>query len=193
MLTLVLALTLTASTPAAPAQNQAPWQIDRAYSKITFTVTKWGLVEVTGRFHDFTGSIHYDAAAPERSRIDLRVKVATVDTGEPARDQALQAREYFDAARNPELSFVSSKVTSLSPTLLEVLGTISMRGVSKPLIVQVAYGGRHNLPDLGPMDLFQTTFTINRLDFGIVGGSLLGPVISNHAKITLIAAARPGS
>jgi polyisoprenoid-binding protein YceI len=179
------------ATPHSAASPAEPWRIDPAHSKITFTVTKWGFVEVEGRFHDFDGTILYDRDAPERSRVQWRVKVASVDTGEPRRDGALQEREYFDASRCPEISFVSSGVSAVSSDRLEVTGTITIRGTSKALTIEVAYGGRHDVPDLGPIEMFQTTFPVDRLDFGLVGGSVLGPVISREAKITVIAAARP--
>jgi polyisoprenoid-binding protein YceI len=188
---MVAALACASLAIPRPADTAAePWHIDRAHSKITFTVSKWGFVEVEGRFRDFDGAIMYDRDAPERSHIQWRVKVASVDTGEPDRDRALQQREYFDAARYPEISFVSSRVREVAADRLEVTGTITIRGTSKPLTVQVAYGARHDVPDLGPMQIFQTTFRLNRLEFGLVGGSLLGPVISHQATITLIAAAR---
>ncbi len=182
---------LAAAGLSADARAATPWPIDHAHSKVTFTVTKWGFVEVEGRFRDFRGTILYDADHPERSRVDWRVQVASVDTGEADRNRALQRPEYFDAARNPEMRFVSTSVRRLEEDRLEVTGTITIRGIAKPLTVEVAYRGRHEVPDLGPMDLFQTRFTINRLDFGMVGGSLLGPVISRDAEVTLIAAARP--
>ena len=186
-----LALLWFAPTAIAARQAAPSWKIDSAHSKVTFTVTKWGFVEVEGRFRDFTGTLNYDAAHPERSQISWSVRVATVDTGEGARDHALQGPEYFDAARNPEMSFVSTAVRSIGAGLLEVAGAMTIRGVSKPVTVQVRYGGRRQIPDIGAMDIFQTTFTINRYDFGIVGGSVLGPVISKEVKVTLIAASRP--
>jgi polyisoprenoid-binding protein YceI len=184
---------LLCSSPIAAREVAPAWKIDRAHSKVTFTVTKWGFVEVEGRFRDFTGTINYDAAQPERSQISWSIRVATVDTGERNRDESLQGPDYFDAARNPEMTFVSSQVRRVAADQLEVAGTLTIRGVSKPLTVQVRYGGRRQLPDIGAMDMFQTTFTINRYDFGLAGGGVLGPIISKEVKISLIAASRPQS
>src|SRR5262245_6307639 len=66
---------------ATPAVAAREWPIDRAHSRVTFTVTKWGFAEVEGRFFDFAGTIAYDAARPEASRVAWRVKVASVETG----------------------------------------------------------------------------------------------------------------
>jgi len=191
LLRLTPGLALLAFTFLAPqSPTNAGWALDRAHSRVTFTVTKWGFVEVEGRFHDFTGTVFYDQRAPERSHIAWSVKVATVDTGEPARDRSLQAPEYLDAAHHPELRFASTSVRRVADNELDVAGTITIRGVAKPLTIRVHYGGRHDVPDEGTFDIFQTSFSINRYDFGVVGGSVLGPAISRDVKVTLIAAAR---
>ena len=189
---LALALALIAAAMPLRAGGDH-WPIDRAHSRVSFSVTKWGFAEVEGRFHDFSGSISYDRAKPEASHIEWRVRIAAVDTGEAKRDQSLLASEYFDAARFPELTFVSERVQGAGDDMLDVEGMLTIRGASKPMTVRVAYGGRHTVPNEGTYDTFKTSFTINRYDFGVLGGSVLGPVISKEVKITLIAAAKqPG-
>ncbi len=184
-----LALVITAISLTVGAGGDH-WPIDHAHSRITFTVTKWGFAEVEGRFHDFSGEIAYNPARPELSHIDWRVTVGTVDTGEGARDRSLQAPEYFNAARFPEMRFASERVRASAGNTLEVTGTLTIKGVSRPLTIRVAYGGRHTVPSEGTYDTFTTSFTINRYDFGVVGGSLLGPAISREVTVRLIAVAK---
>jgi polyisoprenoid-binding protein YceI len=173
----------TASPNAA-----AEWPIDRAHSRVTFTVTKWGFVEVEGRFLDFAGTILYDAARPEASRVNWRVRVASVETGAVNRDKSLLEADYFDAAHHPELRFVSERVKPLAAGQIEVQGTLTLRGQSRPLTIRVACGGVHTVPGEGTFEIFQTEFTINRYDFGINGGSVLGPAISKDVRVKIIAA-----
>src|SRR2546430_1809731 len=109
--TLLLACLLQA--PAAPAPAATGWPIDKAHSRVTFTVTKWGFAEVEGRFYDFGGTIAFDEGRPDLSHVDWRVRIASVETGAPNRNKALQGRDYFDAARFPEMRFVSGRVRSL--------------------------------------------------------------------------------
>jgi polyisoprenoid-binding protein YceI len=186
---LILALTAVPGesrrTLAAPFPASG-WPIDRAHSRVAFTVTKWGFVEVEGRFLDFAGNLLYDAANPERSRVDWRVRIASVETGAPNRDKALQDADYFDASRHPEMRFVSDQVRPLRPGQLEVRGHLTIRGRTRPLTLQVAYGGTHVVPGEGTFEIFQTEFTVDRHDYGVVGGSMLGPAISRevHVKIT---------
>lgn len=180
----VLLLPLTIS---AQSEN---WQIDPAHSKVTFTVTKFGFIDVEARFLQFNGTITYDPVNVERSKIDWRIKVSSVESGEKKRDASMQESEYFDAARHPKLIFTSSTVASAGKDLLRVTGTLTMRGVSKPLTVQVRYGGRHAVPQQGTFEIFHTEFTVNRRDFGITAGTYYSPLISNEVRVKLTAASR---
>ena len=174
---------------AAAGVESTAWPIDRAHSRVTFTVTKWGFVDVEGRFFDFSGTIAYDAAQPEQSHVDWRVRIASVETGAANRDRALQDREYFDAARYPEVRFVSERVRALPGNQMEVQGRMTIRGETRPLTVTVTCGGSHSVPGEGTFEIFQTEFTLNRYDYGVVGGSVLGAAISREVRIKIVAAA----
>jgi len=174
--------------PAVEAASAVVHQIDKAHSRVMFNVTKWGFVEVEGRFLDFAGTIQYDPEHVDQSRVEWRVKVASVQTGEAKRDQALQSAEYFDAARFPELTFVSDRVVAAGPSQFDVTGRLTIRGKTAPLTARVVYAGKHTVPSEGTFEMFTTTFTINRYDFGVVGGSVLGRVISSDVKVSLAAA-----
>ena len=181
-----LAVALTIASGAAV--SSPGWPIDRAHSRVTFTVTKWGFAEVEGRFLDFGGDLLYDAAHPERSRVDWRVRIASVETGAAKRDEALQSPEYFDAARHPEMRFVSQRIRSIGDGQLEVQGNLTIRGRTRPLTLRVACGGTHVVPGEGTFEIFQTEFTVNRHDYGVVGGSVLGPAISRDVRVKIIGA-----
>jgi polyisoprenoid-binding protein YceI len=186
----VLAVALTMYSPYSPI---SPGAIDTEHSRVTFTVTKWGFEEVEGRFHDFTGTILYDANTPERSHVEWRVKVATVTTGATQRDQNLQTPEFFDSAKFPDMRFVSTRVQVAAPGELDVTGTLTIKGVSRELTVRVHCLGRHRVESSGVIDAFSTSFVINRHDFGVDGPAVFSAIISSEATITLTAAARVGS
>ncbi len=163
------------------------WTIDGSRSDVRFIVTKLGFEDVTGIFHESEGTIQYEPDHPERSRIEWRVRVASVTTDATNRDKTLQAPEYFDAARYPYLSFVSQSVRGLSGGRLEVSGQLTMRGVTRPLVTTV------NVVSRGPAPAFETAFEVNRYDFRIVGGSVMGRLIGRTARIRLVAAVVPDS
>jgi polyisoprenoid-binding protein YceI len=183
-----LLLSLLILQSPAPAASSG-WPIDKAHSRVTFTVTKWGFVEVEGRFHQFSGAIAFDEQHPERSRVDWRVRVDSVETGAPNRDKALQGSEYFDAARFPEIRFTSTSVTPRGNGHLSVQGEMTIRGKTRPLTIDAIYGGTHTVPHEGTYEIFQTEFTLDRYDYDVVGGSVLGPAISREVRVKLIAAA----
>jgi polyisoprenoid-binding protein YceI len=192
---LLLTSALVAFTAAAPAARsidesvaeRTSWTIDGSRSDVRFVVTKFGFEDVTGIFHESEGTIEYDPDRPERSRIEWRVKVASVTTDATNRDKALQAPEYFDAARHPYLSFVSQSVRGLPGGRLEVSGQLTMRGVTRPLVTTV------NVVTRGPAPAFETAFEVNRYDFGIAGGSVMGRLIGRTVRIRLVAAVVPDS
>ncbi len=187
MTSLLLALLLL--RPSIPAASPG-WPVDRAHSRVTFTVTKWGFVEVEGRFHDFAGTIAFDEQHPDRSRVDWRVRIDSIETGAPNRDKAVQGPEYFDAARFPEIHFSSQRVTPLGNGRFDVQGQMTIRGKTRPLTIKATYGGTHSVPKEGTYAIFQTEFTIDRYDYGVVGGSVLGSAISREVRVKLLVAAR---
>jgi len=188
--TIAAALLIPAATDLSASATPDPLVIDRSQSRVSFMVTKWGFLEVEGLFHDFSGVVVYDPQRPEASRIEWRVKVASVKTDERNRDESLQQPEYFDAARYPDLTFVSDRVSAVGPAELEVQGRITIKGRTKPLTVRVRHATRNEARMQQPVKRFETEFTINRYDFGIVGGSVLGPVISREARVRILIVGR---
>jgi polyisoprenoid-binding protein YceI len=159
------------------------WQLDPTRSVVQFTVTKLGFEDVTGTFLDFSGSVRYVAANPADSSVQWNVKIASVKTDARNRDRALQSVEYFDAARHPEMTFRSERVRPLDNGCLQVDGTITIRGQSRPLriVAEPVDGG------------FESRFDLNRYDFGIVGGTVMGRLIGQTVRVRLLAVAKEDS
>lgn len=169
-----------AGDTVAPART---WAIDPSRSEVRFTVTKLGFEDVTGVFREFDGEIQYDPDRPEASRVRWRVRVASVLTDASNRDSTLQQREYFDAARHPYLEFSSQAVRRIDAGRFEVSGPITMRGVTRPITFVVRC-----MP--GDPPRFETDFTVDRYDFGIAGGTVMGRLIGRAVRVRLVAAVR---
>lgn len=165
--------------PVSAGTASPVFRIDPEHSVAQFTVTKLGFEDVTGRFRESYGEIRWHPSAPEASAIRWRVKVASVVTGAANRDRTLQDPEYFDAARHPELIFESTRARAAGPGRLEVAGRLTMRGVTRPLTVLVRHNGAAAAP------VFETDFEVNRYDFGIAGGRVLGRAIGRTVRIHL--------
>jgi polyisoprenoid-binding protein YceI len=178
LLAFLLALALGHTAEAATSTVGA-WTIDADRSLVEFTVTKLGYDDVDGRFTRFSGDVRYDPARPEASSIRWSVRVSSVKTDEPRRDQSLQGKEYFDARRHPELRFESNSVRRLDGGRLEVAGRITIKGRTQPLtiVVQPAAAGAG----------FETEFALNRYDFDVNGGKVMGALIGRKVNVHLVA------
>ena len=189
---LISAAAVLAAVSSAPVvhalgadERARVWTIDPARSEVRFTVTKFGFDDVTGVFRESEGEITFDPNRPEASRVRWRVRVASVLTDATNRDSALQQPEYFDAARHPYLEFVSQSARRIDASRFEVSGSITMRGVSRPITFVVrAVSGQ-------PAPRFETDFTVDRYDFGIRGGSVMGRLIGRTVRVHLVAVVRP--
>ena len=177
----------TGAVPVLTELVEAP-RVPDPQGELAREVLERVFAEVEGRFLDFGGNLLYDATHPERSRVDWRVRIASVETGAPNRDKSLQGPEYFDASNHPEMRFVSDQVRQLRAGQLEVQGRLTIRGRTRPVTVQVALGGTHVVPGEGTFEIFQTEFTVNRHDYGVVGGSVLGSAISRDVHVKIIGA-----
>jgi polyisoprenoid-binding protein YceI len=181
--TLVAVAAILSGAIATPLATTA-WPIDPSRSEVRFTVTKLGFEDVTGVFRESEGEIEYDPNRPEASRVRWRVRVASVLTDASNRDKSLQQAEYFDAEHHPYLEFVSQAVRPLGPGRIEVSGPITIRGVSRPVtfVARVVKGD--------PLPRFETDFTVDRYDFGVIGGTFFGRLIGRTVRVHLVAGVR---
>lgn len=185
LLAVTVALTslLTFVTPVERVAVEGPrpgtWAIDPARSVVQFTVTKLGYEDVTGRFLDFSGVVRYDKADPSNSSVEWRVRVESVKTDARNRDESLRQADYFGTSRHPEMTFRSERVRSLGDGRLQVEGPITIKGVSRAVsaIAEPVGGG------------FETRFELNRYDFGINGGRVMGRLIGRTVRVRLVAVA----
>lgn len=182
------ALALALVAPAGALARQLV--VDPSHSQVVFSVTKWGLVTVEGRVHGVSGTIDWDPARPGAASTVWEARVDSIDTGEPKRDAALRDPEYFDARRHPMVTFRSTRARVVDARTLSVDGELTIRGVTRPVTTTVRWLGARDVPDEGALAVFEASFVINRRDFGVVGGRVLGPVISNEVRIDVRAVAR---
>ncbi len=175
-----LAFAVAAILQASPAPSAAAparpvlLHVRPGDSDVTFRIRKWGVLTVTGRFADVRGEVLLDAARPEASRVSLEVRVASVRTGEEARDRALQSEDFFDASRFPAMTFASTSVARLPGGRASVTGDLTIRGVTRRITVPLVLHGPSEDPDAGLLAGFETAFRIDRREFGVLGSRWSG-------------------
>jgi polyisoprenoid-binding protein YceI len=156
----LLLLTLALPVFAEPTR----YYVKPVYTSIRFSIVKWGVLKQEGIFRDFDGTLVYDLAHPESARIDVVAKAASLDTKNETRDQAVTGEDFLDARRYPTLEFHSTGVDHNFVT-----GNLTIHGITRRVRFPVTSLGAHEIPSIGRMAGFETTFTINRRDFGVLG------------------------
>jgi polyisoprenoid-binding protein YceI len=165
------------------------WQIDTAHSSVTAAVRHMMLTTVRGAFSGTSGSIDFDPAKPEAGSVELRIPAASVNTGDEKRDGHLRSADFLDAQTHPEIVFKSTKVTPKGKNEFVVDGDLTIRGTTKPVVVNVELVGIGKDPRAGQRAGFDAKFSFDRTQWGLTwnmpvpSGVLVGEKISIEANI----------
>ena len=181
-------MTATTTTTAADVRT---FTIDKTHSEVTFQVRHL-VTRVRGRFTDFSGTVAFDPAQPDRSSITFTINPASVDTAAPDRDAHLRSEDFFAVEKFPALTFVSSRVTRASEERFDVTGTLTIRGVAKEVTLPVFYLGEAKDPWGNARAGFETELTLNRKEFGLLWNAALetgGFLVGDEVKISVSAQA----
>ena len=113
------------------------WDIDTSHSTAQFSVRHMMVSTVRGQFTGTSGSLSLDESDITKSKIEVTIDGATVDSHDAKRDEHLKSADFFDVANYPKLTFTSTKVTQKGEGHLLVEGDLTMRGVTKPVTLEV--------------------------------------------------------
>ncbi len=178
------ALTAQAA-PAAPAALPT-WSIDVAHSEVNFRIRHF-MSRVSGTFTDWSGTIQGDPANWSGGSVTATINVASVDTRQERRDADLRSGRFFAVDSFPTITFVSRSVVQKGDSLT-VSGDLTMRGVTKPVVLKGMVLGV--MPGERPRAGFEVTTTLNRLDYGVMynrvlegGGTMLGDDVEIRINI----------
>ena len=187
-LAVALALSASASFAVAAPSN---WSVDAAHSEVGFEV-KHIFSLVRGVFRDAQGTIVFDEANPANIKVDASVQTASINTGNDKRDGHLKGTDFFDAEKNPTISFKSTKVVADGKNKYKVTGDFTMHGVTKSVTFDAEFLGAGAVgvggQSWGSKAGFIASATINRKDFGIVWNKTLdsgGLMLGDDVKINL--------
>ncbi len=167
--------------------------IDKAHSEAIFQVRHL-VTKVRGRFTDFEGMVEFDAAQPERSSATFTVQATSIDTNQSDRDQHLRSEDFFFAEKFPTITFTSTGITRKDAETFNVAGNLTIRGVTKPIVLPVTYLGTAKDPWGNEKAGFESEITINRKDYGLMWNAALeagGFLVGDEVKISLSIQAQP--
>src|SRR5947209_727684 len=179
------ALALALLLPALATAEPAIYKVDADHSGVSFSIRHF-VSNVSGRFRDFDGVIKYDKANPAASSVEFTVKAASIDTTNNDRDEHLRSQDFFDVQKFPTLTFTSTQAVPKDATTLDVTGNLTLHGVTKPVTFPISLLGTVKTPR-GEKAGFETTFKIDRKEFGILWNNVLdsGPVLGDDVKVTI--------
>lgn len=178
-----LAATLSLGAWAQPKT----YTVDPTHSSVVFNIRHL-VSQVEGRFRQFQGTIQLDEKNLAQSRVDFSVDSNSIYTDNDKRDAHLRGDDFFAVEKFPKLTFQSKRVIPRGKNQFDVVGTLTMRGVSKPMMVPVTLLGVG--PGMqGEVAGFRSEFSLNRKDFGIVWNSNLdkgGSVLGDEVQVRLL-------
>ena len=149
---------------AGSAAAQTTWTIDKAHSKVGFSVVHMAVTDVEGNFKDFDGSVLTKSDDFSGAEVTFTAKAASIDTDNERRDGHLKSADFFDVEKYPELGFKGNLVKEGADYKLK--GNFTMHGVTKPVEFPVKYGGKIDT-GRGTKAGFRVNGQINRKDYGL--------------------------
>lgn len=179
---IILVLSLLASFALASDK----YMLDKAHTKIGFTVRHMMLSNVDGEFTDYDGEILFDEADPTKSKVNVTINVASINTGNEKRDKHLKSPDFFNAKEFPTITFKSKEVKKTADGFVAI-GDLTIHGVTKEVSFPFTLAGPLNV--MGHKRFGASAeLTINRQDFGVKWNKNLdngGLVVSDDVKIRL--------
>lgn len=190
---LVLLAVAAAVALSAPA-GAADFVLETSHSEVLFKVRHMGVSNVTGSFAKFEGAYSFDPATKTATKLTASIDAASVSTRNEGRDKHLNSADFFDTANHPKITFVGKEFSPLKGDAFTVKGDLTIRGVTKPVVLDVTYNGSVKDPWGNERTAFTATTKINRKDFGVNWSKPLdngGLVVSDEVSITIEAEGVP--
>jgi polyisoprenoid-binding protein YceI len=166
--------------PAAAFARE--WQVDAAKSTLAFKGT-YQNEGFDGRFRKFDAAITYDAADLSKSKFDVTIDLASVDTGSSERDDTLTTADFFDTSKTPKAHFVTESFAK-NGDAVEAKGQLTIRNKTKPVTLEVKFAENGNAATL------DAATTLKRADFDLGNGddwADIGAEVPVHAHLVLTA------
>ncbi len=176
---------------SAAAADTSEWAIDPSHSHVGFSISHLVVSSVDGRFKDVSGKVLLDEADLTKSSVDLTIKIDSIDTDEPKRDEHLKSPDFFDAKKFPTMTFHGTKIVKAGKGY-KVTGDLTIRDVKK----SVTLDGTLSAPIKAPWGKMvrgaKFAGTIKRGDFGLkwnkaleTGGVVVGDEVALNIALEL--------
>ena len=163
------------------------WKIDPAHSNVGFVARHLIVTKVRGMFADVEGEVRI-GETPEASTVEVRIDAASIDSGSADRDTHLRSPDFLDVENHPHLTFKSTEVEVTGDRTLKVHGDLTIRDVTRPVVLDVEYEGLIQDPWGNAKAAFSARTEIDREEWGLTWNVALetgGVLVSRNVKIEL--------
>ncbi len=162
-------LTLLAAPGLATGKETHNWTLDPVHTRVMFAVSHAGFSQALGTISGSQGTFQFDPADWSSTQLDATVPLAGLELGDEAWNRATLASRLLDAQSHPEVHFISSSAEETQPGQGRVCGELSLRGVTRPLCMDVTVNAikRHPMPPFRRTAGFSATARLSRSDYGI--------------------------
>jgi polyisoprenoid-binding protein YceI len=164
------------------------WTIDALHSDVHFKVKHLMINTVTGKFGKFAAEMESEGDDFNNAKVTFSADINSIDTGMEQRDGHLKSNDFFNAEQFPHLKFESTSFTKSSDNTYKLEGNITLRDVTKPITLDVEYGGKmvdfYGNTKAG----FEITGKLKRKEFGLSWDAVTeagGVVVSDEVKLVL--------
>ena len=176
-----LALLTIPAMAAAPASKAPGWTVDKAASTLGFEGVGDGSA-FTGSFSSWNADIHFDPADLAASIAEVTIDTGSISTGDGSRDEALPGAQWFSTAAFPSATFTTTSITSTGSNAYVADGTLTVKGVSKPVKLPFSLTISGNKADMAG------SLVIDRTQWGLGTGSWqdksVDPNVTVNVKIS---------
>ena len=162
------------------------YTVDAAHTRIGIRARHAMVTTVRGSFTEFGGEARLEPAHPPSSSVWLRIRTATVDTGQADRDAHLRSADFLDVEQFPEIVFVSTEVEQVDVDVFRVTGDLTIRDTTRPVTVDFTLTGSARDPFGNVRVGFEGALAIQRSDWGLTWNTVLdtgGVLVSDRIQI----------
>lgn len=164
------------------------WTIDTSHTRVNFAVRHMMIANVYGTFEAVTGVVDFNEADPTRSTVEVQIAADSLSTRDEKRDAHLKSADFLDVANHPHLTFKSTRIEKTGENTGRITGDLTIRGVTRPVVLDVEYNGQAKSPWGTVSAGFTATAKINRKDWGLTWNMALetgGWLVGDEVKITI--------
>jgi polyisoprenoid-binding protein YceI len=154
---------LLSFTPA----NEVLWKLDVNHSGLGFSIVHLGMADLKGSIKINKASITSQGEGFDNASVMLEADMTSIDTDNEKRDAHLQTADFFDAVKYPVMTFQSTTFTKKSEGVYNLMGNLTLHGVTKPVTLSLVMKAGTNPTNNKPMAACKVTGSIKRTDFGI--------------------------